>query len=132
VKAPEVKALVDVLTERLNNVISALARLEGDGKLTAQTVTDLRQELGPIRDALDALKKWKDEEDRDRETYINLKRDVEELKKWKGDQKQEKDERTRRLWSFGPNIIAALISGFITLLGIAATIAVNIWLNKTK
>jgi hypothetical protein len=36
VKAPEVKALVDVLTERLNNAITALARVEEDGKLTAQ------------------------------------------------------------------------------------------------
>ena len=35
-----------------------------------------------------------------------LKRDVEDLKKWR-------DERNRRLWAFGPNILGAVISGII-------------------
>jgi hypothetical protein len=127
-----VKALVDVLTERLGNVMTALGRVEGDGKLTAQVVTDLRQEvaqaLPSLREAVDALKKWKEEEDRGRETYIHLKRDVDDLKKWKADQKQEKDELTRRKWSFGPNVAAAVL----TFLGNLIILAVNVWLTYFK
>jgi DNA repair ATPase RecN len=57
-----------------------------------------------------------------------LKKDLEILQQWKTDLKKEKDEATRRWWSFGPNISAAIISGIITLSGIAF----NYWLNKPK
>jgi hypothetical protein len=43
---------------------------------------------------------------------------VEAIQKWKDELKKEKEEATRRWWSFGPNITAALISGAITLIGI--------------
>jgi len=37
-----------------------------------------------------------------REELIGIKRDIESLANGKDDQKKEKDETTRRFWSFGP------------------------------
>jgi hypothetical protein len=55
-----------------------------------------------------------------------LKKDVESLGKWKEDLKKERDESARRLWAFGPNALAAIISGFISL-----TVALLVaWLTK--
>jgi hypothetical protein len=59
---------------------------------------------------------------------VAVKKDLETLHKWREELKKEKEEATRRWWSFGPNITAALISGVITLLGIA----LNYWLSKPR
>jgi len=121
VKAPEVKALVDVLSERLNNAVNTLGRLEEQSNMTTLAIPSLQE-------AVKRLQTWTEEEDRDHEAYLNLKRDVEDLKKWKSDQKQEKDELTRRKWSFGPNLLAALIA----FLGNLILLAINIWLMSSK
>ena len=120
-KAPEVKALVDVLSERLNNAVNTLGRLEEQSNMTTLAIPSLQE-------AVKRLQTWTEEEDRDHEAYLNLKRDVEDLKKWKSDQKQEKDELTRRKWSFGPNLLAALIA----FLGNLILLAINIWLMSSK
>jgi len=39
-----------------------------------------------------------------------LRNDVENLQKWKDESKKDKDEQTRRLWAFGPNIAGAIVS----------------------
>jgi hypothetical protein len=57
-----------------------------------------------------------------------IKKDIEALQKWNEELKKEKDEATRRWWSFGPNITAALLAGIITLVGVA----INYWLNHLK
>jgi len=57
-----------------------------------------------------------------------LHKDVTDLHKWKDDQKKERDEAARRLWSFGPNISAAIVGGLISL---GVTLFVQ-WLNKPK
>ena len=48
-----------------------------------------------------------------RRDFALLKQEFEQLKLWRDDQKKERDERSRRLWAFGPNIVGALISGII-------------------
>jgi hypothetical protein len=44
VKAPEVKALVDTLTARVETHISALNELNAEHKRTVQTLNDIRRE----------------------------------------------------------------------------------------
>jgi hypothetical protein len=57
-----------------------------------------------------------------------LQKDMENLSKWKDELKKEKDEASRRLAAFGPNVVAALISGIMSA-GIALLV---LWLNKPK
>ena len=49
-------------------------------------------------------------------TIVLLKKEIEDLKKWKEEQKKETEERTKRIWAFGPNALAALIGGLFALL----------------
>ena len=86
-KAPEVKALVDVLTERVKSQSEKLEEL----KQSLRIVLDFEKQLSLIQREIDDLKKWKDE------------------------QKKELDEQTRRRWAFGPNIVAAIITVILTL-----------------
>jgi chromosome segregation ATPase len=59
---------------------------------------------------------------------VALKKDLESLGKWKDELKKEREETARRLWAFGPNLLAAIISGLISL-GVALLV---VWLNKLK
>ena len=43
-----------------------------------------------------------------------LKREIEDLKKSREEQKRLGEERSRRIWAFGPNLVAALIGGLIS------------------
>jgi len=61
---------------------------------------------------------------------LGMKKDIESLIKWKEDLKKEKEETVKRFWSFGPNLVAAFVSGIITLLGIGVTVALNYWLLR--
>ena len=67
-----------------------------------------------------------------REDLISIKKDIENFQSWKGEQKKEKEEAIRRWWSFGPNITAALIGGFITLVGILISVGLTFFINRTK
>jgi chromosome segregation ATPase len=62
--------------------------------------------------------------------HLGLRKDLEALQKWKDELKKEKEEITRRWWSFGPNITAAIISGIVALAGIGINLAVNYYLRK--
>jgi hypothetical protein len=42
-----------------------------------------------------------------------LKREVEELMSWRADRKRQDEEWSRRLWAFGPNLLAAVVGGLI-------------------
>ncbi len=67
-----------------------------------------------------------------REDLISIKKDIDNFQSWKGEQKKEKEEAIRRWWSFGPNITAALIGGFITLVGILISVGLTFLINRTK
>ena len=67
-----------------------------------------------------------------KETLVAIKKDIENLQSWKGEQKKEKDEAIRRWWSFGPNITAALIGGFITIVGVAVNVGLTYYLNRQR
>ena len=56
---------------------------------------------------------------------VAFRKDLESLQKWKDEMKTERDEAARRLWAFGPNLLAAIISGLISL-GVALLV---VWLR---
>lgn len=92
-KVDELQRTAATLIERLDNALKSL-----DAVYEAQRET--ARELGDLR--------------RQHEMEIALlKRELEEFKKWKDEQRKERDERSRRLWAFGPNILAAVIGGLI-------------------
>ncbi len=92
----DLEKLGATLTERLDTSIRELAAVDNAHAETVRVVADLRRES-------------------EKEVAL-LKREVEDLKKWKEERKRADDERSRRLWSFGPNVVGAAIS----VLGAAA------------
>jgi predicted RNase H-like nuclease (RuvC/YqgF family) len=92
-KVDELQRSVATLTERLDNARKWLDRLDDSYEENAHHLADVRRE----NERVIAL----------------LQREVEELKKWKDDKKKQDDEWSRRLWAFGPNLLAAVIGGLI-------------------
>src|SRR4051794_25920615 len=95
-KIDELQTLVASITERLDQTIKSLEALYQRHKETASAAADLRREY-------------------EREMAL-LRREVEDLKRWKDDQKREREERSRRLWSFGPNVAGAVINVLLAAL----------------
>jgi hypothetical protein len=60
--------------------------------------------------------------------FVAVRKDLESLQKWKDELKKERDEAGRRLWAFGPNPLAAVVSGVISL-GITLLV---VWLNRSR
>ena len=126
--AQKLTEFVLVLEERLNGAIKNLERLMADcgenfeahGEFRRQTDVELR----PLQDIVSELKQWKQEQEKEREIYLNLKRDVKDLLDWKSGQKADQSERSRRIWAFGPNILGAII----TTLGNLIILGINVWL----
>lgn len=56
------------------------------------------------------------------------KKDIESLQSWESERKAEELESTRRRWAFGPSVVAALISGTVTILGLL----INGYLNRPR
>jgi hypothetical protein len=67
-----------------------------------------------------------------KENLIAINKDIEILQSWKAEQKREKEEVTRRWWAFGPNITAAIIGGFITIIGVIFNVGLTYFLNKSR
>jgi hypothetical protein len=59
---------------------------------------------------------------------VAFRKDLESLQKWKDELKKERDEAARRLWAFAPNLLAAIVSGVISL-GVALLV---VWLNSGR
>jgi hypothetical protein len=95
-KIDEMTATVALLIERSTATLKQLAKLDEDLSKYTRDLADLRRE-------------------HEKEIAL-MKRELDELKKWKDDHKKEKDEWARRIWAFGPNLIAAIVSGIIAAL----------------
>ena len=89
-KITELEKLGATLVERLDTALKEVEVVDRAHSETARVVADLRREY--------------------EKEIVLLKREVEDLKKWKEDQKKAGEERSRRLWSFGPNVVGAVIS----------------------
>ena len=46
---------------------------------------------------------------------LGIRKDVEALQGWKEELKRDRAEGARRLWAFGPNLLAAIIGGVVSL-----------------
>ena len=88
-KIDELEKLGATLIARLDTAVKELEGVDNAHSETARALAALRLE------------------------FVLQKREIDDLKMWKDDQKKERDERSRRMWSFGPNILAAVISGLI-------------------
>ncbi len=105
----ELERLAALLNERLD---ATRKELEGETAAradVAKDLADLRKDFG----------EWKTQ-------FALLQRDFAGLSQWKEELKKEKEETARRLWAFGPNFVAAIMSGIISLL-VALLV---LWLNK--
>jgi septal ring factor EnvC (AmiA/AmiB activator) len=92
-KVDELQRHVATLIAQMGQVLKSL-----DGVFDAQRGTE--QDLAALKREFE------------REIAL-LRREIDDVKKWKEDLKKDRDERSRRLWAFGPSIVAALISGAI-------------------
>jgi chromosome segregation ATPase len=79
--------------ERLDTIVRSLDTVFDDQEETARELADVRRE-------------------HEKEIAL-LKREVEELKNWRTERKRQDEEWSRRLWAFGPNLLAAVVGGVI-------------------
>ena len=130
-QAADLSARLDVIDKTIEGIDKAI---EGVGKLLSKCseaaeghgskIIVIEQQVLLITDlkaAVAAIAPLKEE-------LVAVRKDIESLQNWKAEQKKEKEEGARRLWAFGPSITAALISGFITLVGLL----INFGLNRAK
>ena len=111
-KIGELEKIGEKLTDRLDTARAEIKVLfKGDADIE-RSVADLRRE-SEIEIALLNQRVEKDlallKGEHDKELAL-LRREVADVTKWKDDQKKQKEELERRVWAFGPNVIAALIS----------------------
>jgi len=97
-KVEELQRNTAALVERVDNVIKTLAETRDAHSETVRTVADLRRE-------------------HEREIALH-RREIEDLKLWRFELKKEREELSRKVWSFGPSIVGALVGGIM-----AATVA---------
>jgi hypothetical protein len=134
-RAEDVKSLVDTLAERVNIVIKLFDELKTAHKETAQTLTDHRlkytEEIGRLIRAAEALDNLIDRQQTADDTIAMLKSACDELSDWMSRKEGEQEERRRRWWAFGPNIVAAVIAfvGSIVTLFLSTLIAYFILKN---
>lgn len=102
--AVQLTVYLDNLTKDIVSFREALASLDKEHKQTLQLLNDTRREF-------------------EKDNAL-LKREIEELKKWKDDQKKERDEKSRRLWAFGPNIAGAVVTASLSIIISLTTILI--------
>jgi hypothetical protein len=110
----------DTLIEKINEALNKWTEAaEGhSSKIMVIERTLVLVDLKSLQAAITTLEK----------DNLTIRKDLEALQKWKDEWRKEKEEATRRWWSFGPNIVAALIAGTVTLIGLG----LNYWLNHPK
>lgn len=133
-RAPEVKNLVDLLEARLNNLNTMINRLEVDCKGNSSAHAELRRELDQslprMQEVLEELKKWRDDEAKEIEGYVHLKRDVGELKKWQGEQEEEAKDRKNWYRSFGPGLLTSIIAMVVNFIVLGINLYFTYWVKK--
>jgi hypothetical protein len=132
-KIDEITVLCATLSARLDALLTEVRANANDQGETSNSLAAVKTQLAvvevhvggiaPLKAALETVTAI------EREIAL-LKKDVEGLGKWKDELKKDKDENVRRWWSFGPSITAAVISGFVTLIGIGISVVLNYWVNR--
>jgi hypothetical protein len=92
-KVEQLQVNVATLTERLDHVRVTQKAAHNDLQTTISQLAERLRELEQVND--------------------RRGHEIDELKRWKDDRKKQDEERSRRLWAFGPNIVGAVVSGLI-------------------
>lgn len=126
-KIDELNVICATLSARLDVLLREVSANATDHSETSNSLAALKTQLAivevhvggiePLKAALQAITVL------EREITL-LKKDLDGLNKWKEESKKDKDEAKRRLWAFGPNLLAAFISALVALL--------VVWLNQKK
>ena len=127
-RVASLSARLDVFDNVLDKIDELLKKCSAATEGQGTKITVIEQQVLVIADlkaAMTVIASIKEE-------LVAIKKDIESFHSWKAEQKKEKEEATRRWWAFGPNITAALIGGFITILGIVLNIALTYYLNRPK
>ena len=110
-KAPEVKAFADLLEGRIKTLEKRVDELDKKLDRLGEAHSESRLAL-EVNQAL-------------------LNREVEDLKKRDDEQKKVRDEKSRRLWSFGPNIAGAIVTSLLSIIISIATILIISYFNRS-
>lgn len=103
-KVEELQRTVATLLERVDTIRKLLDASDDAHRDTARQLTEMRREYDK---QLADLRREHEKE------LALLRREVEDLKKWRDDQNKDREERSRRAWSFEPAALGALINGLL-------------------
>jgi chromosome segregation ATPase len=110
--------------ERIYELTKAVAALD-------EGLKNARTQLDAVYEAVTKHAESLSELRRDYEKEIALlKRDIDDHKKWKDDQKKQHDEVGRRLWAFGPNLLAAIIGLIGIVISLAGSFAIAYFVKR--
>jgi chromosome segregation ATPase len=125
-RAANVAARLDVLDTQIEGIKAVLQKGAEDAEEHTTRITVVEQQILVLPEMKIAQAAIVSVE----KDLLALRKDLESLQKWRDEMKKEREESTRRLWAFGPNLTAALVSGFITILGIGITVTLNYLLRR--
>ncbi len=126
-QAANMSARIDVFDTQLKAITELLKKCSDATQGHDTKITIVEQQL-LIVDLKDVVAKIGST----REELIAIRKDIETIQNWKAEQKREKDEAARRWWSFGPNIAAAFVSGFIAIFGVLLSVVLTYYINHPK
>jgi hypothetical protein len=107
-------ALGDKVEELQRTVATLLERVDTIRKLqdaSDDVQRDIARELANLR--REHAKELADLRREHEKELALLRREVEDLKTWRDDRNKERDDRSRRAWSFGPAALGAVINGLL-------------------
>ena len=92
---------------------------------------DFDDELREIKREIVEFNAAKLERKQEREDHLLIKQAVEGLKNRNDEQKRERDEKSRRIWSFGPNIAGAVVTALLSIFISVATILIVSYFSRS-
>ena len=123
-RADEVKSLVDVVTERVNNLKELFDKLIADHDQTTRALDahllKYTEEIGRLLRAAESLNNLIERQQKAEDNIATLKSACDELSSWKERQEREQEDRRRPWLAVVPNVvtgfIAALFASILTAL----------------
>lgn len=109
-KIDELTVLCTRLEESMKNLAKQLEEVDNAHSKAAEDFADLRREY-------------------EKEIAL-LKKEIEDSNKWRDEQKKEAEERGRRLWAFGPNLLAAIIGLVGIVISLAGSLAIAYFMRR--
>jgi len=125
--AATLSARLDVFDKMIDGIDKLLEKCSKTTEGHDEQITVIHQQLlfVDLKQTLATLSSLK-------EDMVAVRKDIESLNAWRDERKREKDEASRRRWAFGPNIVAALISGAISILGVGLGVGLTYYLNRKQ